>query len=610
MKNFLNKINAAATVLLSLSMISALRAAEAMQPDSPNVIIIYSDDHGYTDLGLFGIDSNVDTPNMDALAKGGALMTNGYSSAPQCRPSRCGLMAGRIQNEFGFSDNKADAGAGVGTLPKVYPAGTDMAGKPLLTIADRMKKLGYVTGFSGKWHCGPNDDNNNGFDPRGRGFDEYWVAPMTSGYTNLDLEGNLVPHQKKSEWPIELQNRVILQGKFAEAFVTRNKDKPFFLYFPLFGPHVPMIAKTDPYYRNFPKQDYPHYNDEQDDVRRQGLALLKAMDDAVGSLVQTLRKHGLEDNTLILFAGDNGAPGKQTHNSDIGSWNGSNNVPLRGVKGWLHEGGIRVPMFAHWKGKILPGQVINEMVTTLDFAATTVALGGGEIPSEFDGVNLIPRLTGGAEAIARSQPMYWDFYTGQAIRMGDWKLWRNGDTTVLFNIANDPSELTNLAYQQPERTAAMANKLDAWATTLPATARYNPDARGSKMTSSLGGAPSDVKPDPRYQIPYDNPVATPYPAAVVSPGGPAIAIEPAKKAVEQGTLSKAERRVLRAKSKRGSSTRDFSRIFKRFDANKDGVVTLEELHGSGKEYPAAMTKMFKKLDTNNDSRLTSEEIQK
>ncbi|HIA62425.1 MAG TPA: sulfatase [Planctomycetaceae bacterium] len=486
----------------------------------PNIIIIYSDDHGYTDLGIHGIDGNVDTPNMDALATGGTLMKAGYSSAPQCRPSRCGLMAGRIQNEFGFADNKADAGAGVGNLPRVYPAGTDMAGKPLLTIADRMKKLGYVTGFSGKWHCGPNDDPNMKFDPRGRGFDEYWVGPMTAGSTNLDLEGNLVPHQKKSKWPPELQNRVILQGKFAEAFVKRNKNKPFFLYFPIFGPHVPMIAKTDPYYSNFPKQNYPHYNDEQDDVRRQGLALLKAMDDAVGSLVQTLRKHGLEENTLILFAGDNGAPGKQTHNSEIGSWNGSNNVPLRGVKGWLHEGGIRVPMFAYWKGKILPGQVINEMVTTLDFTATAVALGGGEIPAEFDGVNLMPRLTGGVASITRSQPMYWDFYTGQAIRMGDWKLWRKDDTTVLFNIANDPAELTNLIYQQPERAIEMGNKLDAWVDTLPATARYNPAGRGRRMISSLGGAPADVKPDPRYLIPYDNPTATPYPAAVLSPAAP------------------------------------------------------------------------------------------
>ena len=128
-----------------------------------------------------------------------------------------------------------------------------MAGQPLLTIADRMKKLGYVTGLSGKWHCGPNDERNGKFDPRGRGFDQYWVGSMTTGSTNLDLDGSLIPHQKKSEWPEELQNRVILQGKFAEAFVTRNRNKPFFLYLPIYGPHVPIVEKSDPYYRDFPR---------------------------------------------------------------------------------------------------------------------------------------------------------------------------------------------------------------------------------------------------------------------------------------------------------------------------------------------------------------------
>ena len=115
-----------------------------------------------------------------------------------------------------------------------------------------------MTGFSGKWHCGPNDDKNKEYDPRGRGFDEYWVAPMTTGCTNLDLEGNLVPHQTRSQWPKELQNRVILQGKFAEAFVKRNKSKPFFLYFPIFGPHVPMIAKSDPTTRTFQNRITPN----------------------------------------------------------------------------------------------------------------------------------------------------------------------------------------------------------------------------------------------------------------------------------------------------------------------------------------------------------------
>jgi len=603
----------ATCLLVTFTFSSSSETSGVEVTGKPNVIIIYSDDHGYTDLGIHGIDGNVDTPNMDILAKGGALMRAGYSSAPQCRPSRCGLMAGRIQNEFGFADNKMDAGEGQGNMPRVYPDGTDMTGERLLTIADRMKALGYVTGFSGKWHCGPNDDKNKQYDPRGRGFDEYWVGAMTTGSTNLDLEGNLVPHQQKANWPKALQNRVILQGKFAEAFVTRNKTKPFFLYFPIYGPHVPMIRKTDPYYKNFPVQSYPHYNDEQNSVRRQGLALLKAMDDAIGGLVETLRNNRLEENTLILFAGDNGAPGKQTHNSPIGSWNGSNNVPMRGVKGWLHEGGIRVPMFAYWKGKIQPGQVIDEMVTTLDFTATTLALGGGEIPAEFDGIDLIPRLTGATHELSRSQPMYWDFYTGQAIREGDWKLWRKDETTVLFNIATDPAELTNLAYKKPELVKTLSEKLDKWVETLPATARYDPEKRGKNMVSALGGAPADVKPDPRYLIPYDQPVATPYPAAVMTPGGPAVAplaaktsnrAQPPRKAGPQRAQNPNE-----AMQKNKGTQRDPVKLFQRRDQNQDGFVTLEEFIGdpANRNVPV-LTKMFRSRDTNNDQRLTLEEM--
>ena len=594
--------NIAAWLLtLTLAPIASVIAKPHDGPSArlPNVIIIFSDDHGYTDLGIHGIDANVSTPHMDSLARGGALMTAGYSSAPQCRPSRCGLLAGRIQNEFGFSDNKCDAGAGEGTLPRVYPPGTDMAGQPLLTIADRMKERGYVTGFSGKWHCGLNEDRKKQFDPRSRGFDDYWVAPMTSGSANIDLEGNAIPHQRKSH---DGQNRVILQGKYAEAFVRKNKDQPFFLYFPIYGPHVPMIKKDDPYYREFAHKDYPHYNDAQDEHRRRGLALIKAMDDAVGGLVATLREHGLEENTMILFAGDNGAPGR-FDTGVIGSWNGSNNVPMRGPKGTLHEGGIRVPMFVYWKGRILPGQVIEEMVTTLDFTATSLAAAGGEIPAEFDGANLLPRLTGKLSAIPRAEPMFWDFYSGQAIRMGDWKLWRNADTTVLFNIAEDPAELVNLAWQEPERTKQLTKQLDEWSDSLLPSARYDPEGRGKNMAPAFAGAPADAKPDPRYRIPYDNPVATPYPAMVESPDAP----KPESWQVEEPTPEKQD--VSPAPKQR--SQRSQEQFFKNRDRNQDGAVTLEEFIGNpkGRNVPV-LTKRFKQMDTDGDGKLLPEELNK
>jgi len=584
--------------ILGLLLISAM----AHGAKQPNIILIYSDDHGYTDLGAHGIDGNLQTPHMDALARGGALMTTGYSSAPQCRPSRCGLLVGRIQNEFGFSHNHSDTGEGEGTLPRTYPAGTDMAGKPLLTIADRMKKLGYVTGFSGKWHCGTNDDKNGKYDPRGRGFDEYWVGSNGRVSANFNLEGDTIPHQKITD----PRNRVISQGNACEVFIERNRNKKFFLYFPIFGPHLPRIKKNDPYYLDFPKQDYPHWDDAQNDLRRQGLALLKAMDDAVGGVVEKVRELGLEENTLILFAGDNGAP----------SNNGSSNVPMRGKKGHLHEGGIRVPMFAYWKGKIFPGQVVDEMVTTLDFTATTLAAGGGKIPPEFDGVDILPRLTGKAEKIARTQPMFWDIYTGQAIQERGWKLWRNSEETMLFHIAEDPAELVNRAYQQPERLAEMTKKLDEWASTLRPDSTYATSKRQLSRIEELLGAPDHVQPDPRYRMPYDDPKPMPYPLPVVSPGKPegVERVVVAKPAAKKQPAKENEKSPAPAQSKsRTGKGSGFSAV----DTNGDGQATLEEVEAwfkgraekdPNKTYKPNQPKgTLKKRDANGDGVVSEEE---
>ncbi len=499
--------------------------AFAATPNRPNVILIYTDDHGYTDLGVHGIDTHVDTPNMDKLARGGALMTAGYSSAPQCQPSRAGLMVGRIQNEFGFPHNACDAGEGKGRMPRTYAKGTDMAGQPVLTIADRMKKLGYVTGFSGKWHLGPPNSSKPKFDPRGRGFDYYWTGTMNSGQASLTLDGKPAEHHAKRGLPKGIANRVILQGRYGESFIDLSQagDKPFFLYLPLFGPHIPLIEKSDPYYKNFPLLDYPHYDDWRDDRRRMGLALIKSIDDAVGGVMAKLREHGLEDNTLILFASDNGAPSKMGRNgpglpggppgTKGGVWNGSNNVPMRGEKGSLFEGGIRVPMFAYWKGRIMPGTVIKEMVTTLDLTATTLKAGGGAIPDEFDGVDLLPRLTGKTGKIDRPTPMFWEFWQTQAVRVGDWKLWRSNTQELLFNVARDPYELTDRAQTDAEVATRLRKLLDQWSASLP---RLNKDQQDASEVFAwpLSGAPKGTRPDPRYRVPYADPKPAPYPAPI------------------------------------------------------------------------------------------------
>jgi|GEM_PF-85136 len=500
-------------------------AAGVHAADKPNVILIYTDDHGYTDLGAFGIDEHVDTPQLDKLARGGALMTAGYSSAPQCQPSRAGLMAGRVQNEFAFPHNAYDSGEGLGRMPRTYPKGTDMAGQPLLTIADRMKQLGYVTGFSGKWHLGPSSDPNAKHAPYNRGFDYYWTGTMTSGSANLTLDGKPVKHQAKRGLPEGVANRVVLQGKYGESFIdlSQDQDKPFFLYLPLYGPHIPLIEKSDPYYKKFPELDYPHYDDWRDDRRRMGLALIKSIDDAVGGVVAKLREHGLEENTLILFTSDNGAPTKMGRSgpglpggppgTKGGVWDGSNNVPLRGEKGSLFEGGIRVPMLAYWKGKIVPGTVIDEMVTTLDLTASSLVAGGGKIPDEFDGVDLLPRLLGKADKVERDEPMVWGFWQTYAVRDGDWKLWRSNTHELLFNVTEDPYETKNLAKAEPEITARLRSVLDEWTKSLPPVKGEMRDASEVFVWSMLG-APEGTKPDPRYRVPNKDARPAPYPKPI------------------------------------------------------------------------------------------------
>ena len=328
----------------------------------PNILMVLSDDHGHTDLGITGVDSVVDTPVLDRLAANGALFKYGYASAPQCVPSRAGLMSGRNQNTFGLYMNDANAGYGVAVLPP----------KPKVkTIAEHLKDAGhgYVTGMSGKWHLG-------GVEPHvvehagDRGFDEFMDGLVEQFHTNIDADGARLDTMRVVH---NRSNRVDISADFAQRFVARHSNDRFFYYWAPFGPHEPMLEDGDPYLAAFPKPHYSWYSAEENDRRHRALAMVKAIDTRLGSIVDALRQHSLEESTLILFASDNGAPlglayegGRYSRLAGVAeAYQGSENVPLRGAKGFLWEGGIRVPMLAYWKGAIPPGQVVREPVTTL-----------------------------------------------------------------------------------------------------------------------------------------------------------------------------------------------------------------------------------------------------
>jgi arylsulfatase A-like enzyme len=478
---------------ISLTL-SGLVFAAAEKPSKPNVIFIYSDDHGYTDLGIHGIDPNVKTPALDQLAANGALMKYGYSSAPQCVPSRAGLMTGRVQNTFGLRGN--------GDSDEPIPADVP-------TIAERMQKLGYRTGFVGKWHLGGGPNA-----PANRGFQDYHDGAMRNYSINYDLDGKAIP---KKQMTIT-GNRVVHQGKAGAAFIEKNHDKPFFLYLALYGPHTPLIDKDDPYYLNTPAVDYPNTSPEIDDIRRRGLGIIRALDDAVDGVMKKLREHGIEDNTLIFFAADNGAQPKYSEaingESTLAKWDGSENVPLRGEKGSLWEGGIKVPMLAYWKGQIPPGQVIKESIITLDFTATTLKLGGGSIPPEFDGTDILPLLTKKDSTVTRAKKLFWDWGDGIALQDGGWKIHRYGKQLSLFNIQEDPNEFFDLQKQEPDRFKYMEAALMKSYNSLPDDGKSN--LRNKEATLYVKGAPAGTPVDPRFTYPYQNGKSTAYPAPLKS----------------------------------------------------------------------------------------------
>ncbi|MEO7314740.1 MAG: sulfatase-like hydrolase/transferase, partial [Ginsengibacter sp.] len=315
-------------------------------PQKPNFILIVADDLGYGDLGFTG-SKQIKTPHIDALAKGGVQFTQGYVTSAVCSPSRAGFLTGINQVEFGY-DNNLDE-----NQPGFDP---EFLGLPVQveTIADRLKRLGYVNGIIGKWHLGEKDQ----FYPLNRGFDEFWgyrggghdyftALPNGTGY-KAPIECNY-----KTPQPITYITDD--KGDECVSFIQRHKKEPFFLYASFNAPHAPMEATV---------VDLELYKDIKDKKRRTYAAMIHRLDVNIGRIVSELEKQELRENTLIVFLSDNGGP------VDV---NASVNAPYRGQKGILLEGGIHVPFVMNWPGTISAGTVFHDPVSSLDIAPTFIA---------------------------------------------------------------------------------------------------------------------------------------------------------------------------------------------------------------------------------------------
>ena len=525
--------------LLHFIILGLLVVAPVSAADKPNVIVVFTDDHGYADLSCQGILDDVRTPHIDSLAAGGVRMTNGYVTAPQCTPSRAGLMAGRYQNRFNLEKNK-------------QPLDGFIAQD---TIAERLKKAGYATGMIGKWHLGsPTGITSHGFD------DVYYKNSAAAGWANYDLEGNDVEGgpTKTDEYHIDACSAA------ARAFIKRHHDEPFFLYVAYRAPHTPLDA-TQKYIDRFPG--------EMPERRRKALAMLSAVDDGVGGILETLRKYKIEENTLIFFIGDNGAPLKK-HKLDapgIGAgWDGSLNDPLNGEKGTVIEGGCRVPFVVSWKGRIPGGQVYDHPVISLDVAATAVELAGLPDDPKLDGVNLVPYLTG-KEKGAPHDALYWRWTGQSAIREGKWKYIQGGDRRYLFDLDADIGEATNIIDKHPEIANRMMAKLAKWSEGL------NPPG----IAHPLGGPGASY-----FDFYLDGIKESPPPVRAAPKAKASGAKQPAAGARPSGAA-----------------------FLEKRDRNKDGFLTLKEFIGNpeGRNVPA-LNKQFKARDKNEDEKLSEKEL--
>lgn len=427
----------------------------------PNIILIMTDDLGYAELGCYG-QQKIQTPHIDQLAAGGIRFTQFYSGSAVCAPARCNLLTGRHGGNAYIRDNGEIKNAN----PERFGGQTPLpASTP--NIAKTLKAAGYATGCFGKWGLGAQGTSG---DPLNQGFDEFYGYNCQRNAHNLypkyledndgihELNGNSRGRTGKQYAPQLIADRVM-------KFVKENKDKPFFLYYPTVIPHLPLqVPEKDlqQYQGKWPDTPYRGKSYQaHDSPRACYAAMISFMDRQIGRLHELLEDLDLDQNTVILFTSDNGTSFLKQQ-VDFTFFNSVGK--LRGLKGELYEGGIRVPMIVHWPGKIAPGTSSDHLGAHYDLPATLAAIAGTHFDDKSDGISLLPLLSGKADQQQAHEFLFWDFagYGGQtAVRTGKWKGIKRGliknprAPLQLYNLDEDISEKQNLAKEHPEVVAKL-----------------------------------------------------------------------------------------------------------------------------------------------------------
>ncbi|HEY3951062.1 sulfatase-like hydrolase/transferase [Phenylobacterium sp.] len=403
------------------------KSSERLQ-DHPNIIVILADDMGYGDLSVQGA-KDISTTHIDALAAQGVRLTDYYANQPVCAPSRAGLMTGRYQERFGFETN-----------PGAEQRTSTSFGLPRdhKTLPERLKDLGYATGMVGKWHMGFTPTNQ----PTARGFDSFFgfldgaMAYVPGGNGGKALMRGTQPAPMVAHTTEAFTDEAV-------KFIDANKDRPFFLYEAYNAVHAP-LQSTKAYLDRFAS--------EKDPKRRTHLAMVAALDEGVGKIVEAVDRAGLSKKTLIVFISDNGGPTWQTTSS---------NGPLNGVKDLTLEGGIRVPAIFRWPGRLPQGKVVHSMAMEFDVTATALALAGAHADPIIEGRNLMPYLTGAKTGDVHER-LFWRMGPQAAERQGSWKLVKAEDAYWLFDLSHDIGEHHDLATANPAKMKQMRAEFDAW----------------------------------------------------------------------------------------------------------------------------------------------------
>jgi arylsulfatase A-like enzyme len=466
---------------LLAAALAPLTPALTAEPRRPNIVIILADDLGWADLACYG-SRYYETPHLDRLAAQGMRFTSACTCGPNCAPTRAALMTGQYGPRTGVYTVGSGA-RGQARFRKLVPV-ANVTNLPLdkITVAQALKARGYATGMFGKWHLG----NGPAYHPARRGFDEAIVS--------MGRHFDFVTRPKVAVGPGAYLADFLTDR--ALAFIEKHRDRPFFLYLPHFAVHTPLQAKKE-YIARFKgkKGGAGHHNPTY-------AAMLFSVDESVGRVLAALDRLKLAGDTLVIFSSDNGGVGGYAAAGVKGARDITNNAPLRGGKGMLYEGGVRVPWLVRWPGVVKPGTTCAEPIASIDLFPTLLEVAGatprpGQV---LDGVSLVPLLRSAGKGPLRREALYWHFpgyleagragvergswrtTPAGAIRAGDWKLveFFEDGRVELYNLKDDPGEKHDLARKMPERARDLHRKLRAWRDAVGAPMPREDPARRSR----------------------------------------------------------------------------------------------------------------------------------